>query len=64
MRTKAYKAFEKYTSDGLAPTIEILIERREELRQLIVSTREPIELARLQGRAEEVDLLLKFLQSN
>ena len=52
----AYKRLDRLTE--ISPVGEVLAGRQEELRQLMVTQRDAHELARIQGRAEEIDLLL------
>ena len=61
MRTAAYEGFDKLTSKN--PVIEILHERREELRRLLVRTMDYAQLSRVQGMAAEVDLMLAYLEN-
>jgi hypothetical protein len=52
----SYKQLDRLTD--ISPVGEALAERREELRRQMVAQRDAHELARIQGRAEEIDLLL------
>ncbi len=58
---KAYAKFSEHTSDIRLPVVEILRERKAELWTLVKCQRDPVEIARLQGRMEEVDEQLKRL---
>lgn len=62
MKTRAYSRFEELTSDKKLPVIQALKVRQEELRRYLIEVREPGILARIQGQAEEVDLLLAHLE--
>lgn len=61
MKTEAYEGFDKLTSRN--PVIEILHERREELRRLLVKVTDQTQLSRIQGMAAEVDLMLAYLEN-
>lgn len=61
MKTEAYEGFDKLTSRN--PVIEILHERREELRRLLVKVIDMTQLSRIQGMAAEVDLMLAYLEN-
>mgnify|MGYP000967196322 CR=1 FL=1 len=61
MKTEAYEGFDKLTSRN--PVIEILNERREELRRLLVKVIDQTQLSRIQGMAAEVDLMLAYLEN-
>mgnify|MGYP000545183576 FL=1 len=61
MKTEAYEGFDKLTSRN--PVIEILHERREELRRLLVKVIDQTQLSRIQGMAAEVDLMLAYLEN-
>lgn len=61
MKTEAYEGFDKLTSRN--PVIEILHERREELRRLLVKVIDQTQFSRIQGMAAEVDLMLAYLEN-
>lgn len=61
MKTEAYEGFDKLTSRN--PVVEILHERREELRRLLVKVIDQTQLSRIQGMAAEVDLMLAYLEN-
>lgn len=63
MPSKALKTFENVSGNARHDVAEVLIRRREELRIAIIAMRDERELIRLQGRAEEIDAVIKALLS-
>lgn len=61
MRSPALSTFSNLSGSHRHDIAEVLMRRREELRIAIITMREPSELIRLQGRAEEIDAVITAL---
>ncbi len=61
MQVKSYPRFQQYTSDIKLPIVDVLQIRKTELWELIKHQRDSIEIARIQGKMDEIDTLIKYL---
>lgn len=59
MRSLAYEQFLHHTSDIKLPVVKVLEARKLELWELVKHQRDSTEIARLQGKMDEIDELIK-----
>lgn len=62
MKSSVTERVERLTSDKKLPVIEILNARRTEICKALITMRDPQEIARLQGKAEELDFLISAFE--